>query len=233
MRSRCFWCGELQRKNGSCPTVECCAFSEIPRRNKAKKGAVKPVRARARVSPTSTPEKKRRISRDEGFESPGVLEASPSAPQFAAAEPEEIASCPEPPVKPHHPPEPQQRSGHWLFQKSFDQTFEGRLRQSVQDKSQLLAEIVGEERAISVLASAMGLLARFPKKLLERDCLSKARPSLQVAQMALLTLSWGFAGNQDEHSPFELLSKMGHDCSAQERDEVRSLEVVILGWCSF
>lgn len=117
-----------------------------------------------------------------------------------------------------------------LFQNSFPPTFEGRLRQGLTQCYAPLSVAIGEGKTLQMLSSVVGYLIHFPKKLLERDGLSKASPSVEMLQAALLRMAWKFVMNGDEDSPHELRKMMRFPCSKQEQQEIHTLEIAIIGW---
>lgn len=129
-------------------------------------------------------------------------------------------------------PEMRTKSGQLLFQNSFPETFEGRLRQSLSDCYAPMSVAVGEGKTLQMLSSIVGYLAYFPPRLLERNAFSQAKPSVELVHAALLRMAWNFVRNGDENSPHELRKMMRFPCSKQEQQEIHALEIAIIGWGS-
>lgn len=185
-------------------------------------------------SPESSGEKK-------ACSRPVKPEQASSTEETEAAAPPQPAGCPQTPqVVLSDPtgnpmmhmlmPEPSATSAQSLFQNSFAQTFEGKLRQRLRDSAHPLSEAIGEVRALQVLSSVIGFLGHFPMRLRERDGLNRAKPSVEVAQATLLRMAWNFVRNGDEDSPHELRAMMRLPCPRQEQQEIHTLQIAIIEW---
>jgi hypothetical protein len=233
---QCQTCGVKARKDGSCPDKSCSNYRKGMRGCWKKKKIQSPVKKKRRwkkspPTPRGSAVSLEKIDQDEKTEvHPKRCEGHPRT----AAEHEGPAVMD---ARFLLMPEGKMVKHNTFFSsdsEAFSRTFEGQIRIRLKEKSVMLAEAIGEVRALQLFAAIASLIQQIPKGTRSKACFTEHH-MMRVENIwipALLRLGFSLAGSsRDQTRKLRELQKSGY-CTQDLEQSIKEAETALMSWAA-